>query len=181
MKKLAILTVFILTIVIFSACGSSDVPQSGVCNVNLTEMEFQGQTFTGMEVVDATDRPFPGNIDGQAMVFGDGTMLLSRYESSEEAANLMDPDNVLQIFEAEASLVVDAPAIAGDETVWVQRKNELGLDIFVAIARYSNYILLADPDGDAGRVEGMLDTFDSVLLDYIKDHQECAYLHTETR
>ncbi len=50
-----------------------------------------------------------------------------------------------------------------------------------AVVRYGNYIMLADPNADSSAVEGMLAVFDEVFLDYIGEHSECAYLHTQTR
>ncbi|MCP4420607.1 MAG: hypothetical protein GY805_28710 [Chloroflexi bacterium] len=181
MRKVILFVAILFLMVAFSACASSIETQAESCYVKLSEMPLKGLDFTDMQVEDVKDRPFPGSLDGQAMVLNEGTMLLSRYESSEKAAELMDSDNVLKSFGEGAELVIDAPAVSGDGTAWVRRTDDFGVEIDAAVVRYGDYLLLADPYDSSFAVEGMLDTFSSVLLEYIDDHPECAYMHTETR
>lgn len=183
MRKVLMFIVLMFLMVAFTACASSTESQEGDCQLKLSEMPFKGLDFTGMQVEDVTDRPFPGSLEGQAMIFNEGTMLLSRYESSEKAAELMAPDNVLAMFGGDATHIVDAPAVSGDQTVWVRRTDDAGLTIDAAVVRYGNYVLLADPQENDRSivVVGMMDTFDMVLSDFIADHPECAYTQAETR
>ena len=181
MRKFTALLVLMVLMVSFSACSGSTETELEECRLQLSEMPLLGLDFNGMRVEDVQDRPFSGSLAGEAMIFNEGTMLLSRYESSEVASELLTPDNALSAFGEDAEIVVNPPIIFGDQTVWIQRTNSIGVDIDSAIVRYGNYLLLADPNDRTFAVEGMLDTFDRVLQDYIDDHPECAYLHTETR
>lgn len=172
--------IFVFLVVLLAGCASSAELEVENCRLQLSDMPLKGLNFTEMEVQDVVDMPFVGSTVGQAMIFNDGTLLLSRYESSEKAAELMDPDSVLAVFDGDAKLIVDAPKVTGDQTVWVRRTMN-GIKNDAAMVRYGDYVLLADPLDRTIVVEGMLETFDSVLLEYISENPTCKYLHVETR
>jgi len=181
MRNILLSIVLLIMMIMVSACANSTESQVDACQIKLSKMSFLGLEFTETQVEDVQDEPFPGSLLGEAMTFGEGTMLLSRYESSEKAAELLNDKNALSLFGADATILLDPPAVAGDQTVWVQHSSEGGVLVDAAIVRYGDYLMLADPNADAFAVEGMLDAFDGVLLDYIDEHPECAYLHTDAR
>lgn len=175
--------IWVLTLIfafVVASCQSTTETSNEQCEITLSTLELQGANFTGVEMGSVTNAPLPGNISGEEMRFDTGSLVLSRYESAETAAELLTEATIKATFSEDVTIVTDAPVVMGDETVWIRLQAEPSI-VDAAIVRYSDYLMLANPQATTDIVADMLDVVNGVVVDYIDAHPECAYMHPNTR
>ena len=178
MRKMIMIMVMITAVFLISGCQTTTVPDS--CEATLGDILEDSliMDITGVKLTEAKNVPIPGGEADQMLVLNEETLILSRYASSEKAAEQLTPAALQETFSGIGTIIEDSPAVYGDETSWVQLNDGSATEL--AIARYGDRLAIGQSVSEAG-IQENLNGFDVDLLAYISDHPECAYLHPETR
>ena len=170
--------VMITAVFLISSCQAEVVPDSCAASLSDNMADSSFMDITGVALTEAGNVSVPGGEADQMIVLNEETLILSRYASSEKAAERLTPAALQETFSGVGTVVEDSPLIFGDETSWVQLNDGAAPEL--AIARYGDRLAIGQSVVETGMQE-ILGGFDAALLTYIDDHPECAYLHPETR